>query len=133
MPRTSGSNTPWLNDNEALNAMEKTEGRPAPSKLKYFSLGIGILIIIAGIYTMVLGVTPAGETDDGMSTKFGCTLVLGLVFITTGGLFIIYSFRKRLSSRSNEELRTELKACPCCQKRVENDQTLCYHCGHEFG
>ncbi|MDP6156754.1 MAG: hypothetical protein QGH39_09130 [Candidatus Thermoplasmatota archaeon] len=101
--------------------------------MKYISLAIGILIIIAGIYTTVLGVTPAGETDDGIAAKSACTLGLGLVFITTGGLFIIYSFRKKLSFVTIKEERAELKACPTCQKRVELDQTLCYHCGHEFG
>jgi len=111
---------------------DKINGGDTSSKLKYISLGIGILIIIAGIYTMVLGISPTGDTDEGMSAKSGCTLGLGLIFIATGGLFVIYSFRKRLSLGSVEELRTELKACPACQKRVELDQTLCYHCGYEF-
>ena len=133
MPRTSGSIAHRDTDKAVENVSNEIEGGAPSSKLKYISLGVGILIIIAGIYTTVLGVTPMGATDEGMSTKSGCTLVLGLIFMTTGGLFIIYSFKKKRSHEPVNEVRTDLKACPDCQKRVEVDQTLCYHCGHEFG
>lgn len=103
--------------------------------LRYGALVLGIMIIIGGFYILVWGITPSGDTDDeddAFTEEGGCLIALGMVIITTGGLFITYYLRKRRVSPETNRADVELKVCAFCNKRVEVDQELCYHCGHEF-
>ena len=102
---------------------------------KFVLLFAGIAIIIIGIYLIVLGITPAtgGPEDESFTGNSGCFLSLGLVVIATGGLFVTFFLRKKGVVLKKRTIEEGLKVCPGCQKRVEADQELCYHCGREFG
>jgi len=104
------------------------------SVLKVGALVLGILIIIGGIYVLIWGIVPAEGDDEGdtFAQEGGCFIALGLVIITTGGLFVTYFLHTRQASPGKGPSDTEMKVCSFCNKRVESDQELCYHCGHEF-
>ncbi len=106
-----------------------------PGFFKFVLLFTGIVIIIIGLYLIVMGITPTtgGSEDESFTGNSGCFLALGLVVIATGGLFVTFFLRKKGILMKKRTIVEGMKVCPGCQKRVEADQELCYHCGREFG
>ena len=109
-------------------------GEKARPLLSWGALILGIIIMIGGVYAIIWGITPVEGSDEeeSISQGGGCMLVLGLVFMAIGALFVTFFLRKRKADAPAANLKEGMKVCSKCNRRVEEDQELCYHCGYEF-
>lgn len=106
----------------------------ASAFLIWGALFLGIAILLTGIYAIAWGLLSgrAAVGEETMSQGGGCMIALGLVIMATGGLFVGFFVKKRKGGSLVKKTVIGMKSCPHCSKRVEEDQKLCYHCGHEF-
>lgn len=121
-------------DNEDRKNGSESGSEPNTPWVAWIAIGIGVFMVVVGGLLLLWGLSfqaTVGETseiDDGSFVGGPGLIPIGVLSIAFGSMWIhngLKGFRKRSDER-------DMKNCPYCGKRIEEDLNFCYHCTKTF-
>jgi len=122
---------PFLTE-DRTKKVKNTKTGPKDVIFGYSVLGVGMLIMVVGLFLTVLGLvwfngaSNSGHSDQGVTPQDTCLLISGVIFVATAALCLIIFKEKR-----EKWIKEDTEHCWRCGELLEPEERFCFICGEE--